>query len=568
MTKDEIIASFLGRGYFPAQLPPGFDTKSFATSYPVVSKAWPKKQPDTRLDRFSVLRSLYSRRMTGIPNPIAYYRLVHEIASYWPNLESHFKKSKISLTQPQLADEGRAISITKFRELDEIRVLKSSGYRYVLVSDISRYFPTIYTHVIPWAIHGKEDAKKNIGNVTPAYYGNILDVKSQGLQSRQTIGLPIGPDTSHVLAEVIGTAIDCELEKALGSWPDGYRYVDDYCLFFQSREQAERTFAVLSRAFTKFELQVNADKTRVLECKDLMKESWPHRLKNYEIGDAVSTQRANLHRFFSFLYELEQQYRDEKLVKYGLKVISTQIVKRPNWNLFEAYLLKFAHAFPNAVEVIVRIFETYQFHSYPINSDAVSRFCETFISQHSLTDGHSEVAWALWLALRTKVKVSKGTVSAALATGNSVCLILLLHLESLSLTEKKLKKRDLKQYASSRALTEENWLLAYEAGRRKWLRNVDLNFISTDAIFAPLLAANVQFYLDSIPVSPIFSLKEGVVDQMINWDSDQDIDEFFDFEETAEDYSEGSPNEISNEEDFDIVAIDENEQNIDDDEYL
>ena len=560
MTKHEIVEAFLDRGYFPSQLPPGFATQTFAAAYPAVSKLWSGKH-ETRLDRFSVLRSLYSRRMTGIPNPIAYFRLVNDVAKYWDEIQTHYGKSKISVSAPDLGGTERAIEATKFRELDEIRVLRSSGYKYVLLSDVSRYFPTIYTHVIPWALHGKEKAKKNIGNHSRAFFGNILDSRSQAVQARQTIGLPIGPDSSHVLAETIGVAIDCELHKSLGYWPSGYRFVDDYCLFFSRRDDAQKALAALSRAFTKFELQINSDKTKILECKDLIKESWPHLLKNFEIDDVVAKQKGDLHRFFAMLYELEQKYSDERLVKYGVKVLAKQIVKRPNWSMYEAYLLKFAHAFPNTIEVVVRIFETYLFHSYPINDQAVQRFCETFIRQHALSDGHSEIAWALWLAIRLKLNLSSEAVLAVVATGNSACLIMLLHLEDLGLTASKVKKKVLNQYSNADALTAENWLLAYEAGRRKWLRNANVSFISSHPIFAPLLTHKVEFYIEDPLPRPLFYLREDVDDDFsVDWDTDDDIDEFFEFEEETLNYSDSPPVHVGgNEDKTDFPSDDEYE---------
>jgi hypothetical protein len=242
------------------------------------------------------------------------------------------------------------------------------------------------------------------------------------------------------------------------------------------------------------------------------------------------------------LYELEQKYGDERLVKYGVKVLATQIVKKPNWPLFEAYLLKFSHAFPNTIEVVVRIFETYMFHAYPIDTTAVRRFCDTFICQHALTDGHSEISWALWLALRLELELSNEAVSAILATGNSVCLILLLHLESMGLTAKAIDKRSLSPYANSDALTAENWLLAYEAGRRKWLRNTSVAHISGHPVFGPLLKEKVHFYIEKPALIPLFTLKEEFVeDFVVDWDTDENIDEYFEFEDESEDYTEMPP---------------------------
>ena len=259
------VKRFLAKGYFPVQLPPGFSTESFAKAHKKVGKSWASlKPPTTRLEKFSVARTSYHRRIIGIPSPVAFYRLVVEIANYWSQIQKHYRKSKISLSQPKLKPADRAIQLTKFNALDEIRVLKSSGYRYALVTDISRYFPTIYTHVIPWALHGKEEAKKNTKKLTAKYFGNILDNRSMGLQSWQTISIPIGPDSSHVIAELIGTAIDVDLKNELGYWPAGYRYVDDYYLFFETRGDAERALAHLARLMSNYELQINADKTKIV----------------------------------------------------------------------------------------------------------------------------------------------------------------------------------------------------------------------------------------------------------------------------------------------------------------
>ncbi len=54
---------------------------------------------------------------------------------------------------------------------------------------------------------------------------NVLDKLVRDSQDSQTIGIPIGPDTSLVIAELVMTAVD----HALGSQvsPIGYRFVDD-----------------------------------------------------------------------------------------------------------------------------------------------------------------------------------------------------------------------------------------------------------------------------------------------------------------------------------------------------
>ena len=65
--------------------------------------------------------------------------------------------------------------------------------------NISSYFSTIYTHTIPWALYTKVLAKANRGK-SDQYLSNTLDQHWMGMQDGQTIGLPSGPDTSHIPA--------------------------------------------------------------------------------------------------------------------------------------------------------------------------------------------------------------------------------------------------------------------------------------------------------------------------------------------------------------------------------
>jgi hypothetical protein len=99
------------------------------------------------------------------------------------------------------------------------------GRRYILQTDINQFYRSIYTHTIPWALHSKPTAKVNR---TLALLGNKIDYWVRMGQDQQTVGIPISPDTSLVLAELIMHRCDEELESKLPRVVRGHRFIDDY----------------------------------------------------------------------------------------------------------------------------------------------------------------------------------------------------------------------------------------------------------------------------------------------------------------------------------------------------
>ncbi len=532
------IKAFCERGYFPIQLPPGFTSAEFAAKHKQLSPTWTAQQPPRcRAEKFSVARASYKRRVTSILNPVAFYFLVKEITTYWSRIQTHYSKTSLSLSRPKLEPSLRAIEITRFNQLYEAKVVRSAGYKYALLTDISRFFPTIYTHSIPWALHGKETAKNNKAKVAK-YFGNILDHRSMGVQDWQTMGLPIGPDTSHVIAEIIATAIDVELRTLLGSAPPGLRYVDDYCFFLNSRDEAEKLLAELSKILNQFELQINPDKTKIIAVKDLVQESWTYSVRNLAIDQHIHRQRDDIHKFFESLFSLEERFRDESVVKYGLKKLGATIIKRKNWDVYEAYLLKCGYAFPNCLQVITTILATYHRHKYPLTKKAIQMFCNNIIQTHAISDGHSEMIWALWLAKEVDARIESASVRAVENSSSSVCKLVCLDLARDGLTSRSPLKRSVAHFASRDALFGDGWLLAYEAGKRRWLFNKDISYIKGDGFFSELLLRDISFYDGSKRCEALFELKEDKQSVNLNdlFDSDADVDKFFDFADSDDEY--------------------------------
>lgn len=558
------LQDLLARGYFPVQVPTGFNTKSFALALTSFQLTWDeqiqkmegKKKPTTSQgERFSVARSSYSRRITSIVNPVNFYALARDIAVYWNEIEGHYAKSKISRSIPGSGGALRAIELSKFSDLYEERVRQSAGARFALITDISSYFPTIYTHTIPWALHSKLTAKANKKKV-PQYFGNILDGRCMGTQDGQTIGLPIGPDTSHIIAEIIGVAIDAAIESELGSWPKGFRYVDDFTFFFNKREEAERALAVIIKCASGFELQINATKTKIVEVREIVQESWKYGVKKLSLSHKRRQQRDDIHHYFEVLFSLEQKFKDESLVKYGLKQLSSTIIKKSNWPFAEAYLLKCGYGFPNTLQVITHIFATYNHHGYELNREAIAAFCANLLDSAASANHHSEVAWLLWLCKELNIQVDANLVDKVLQMESSVCSLIALDLHDAGLVAGNFDYESLASLASAASLYGANWLLSYEGGRRQWLSGASASYIAEDPYFGPLIASDVAFYDGSLRLNPIFNFKGDARDEF-DFDTDEAIEEDFEFDEMDEEYFDSSEDEDEDENQLDLQALDD-----------
>jgi len=204
--------NLLTRGYFPRELPPPFTTEQLGAfvSVPAQRASLPEQCDCTKCVSHNLARPGSLRRPLKIPNPIHHIPLVEEIERQWLPLVTHCWNSRLSASAPMvrrtIADRA-LVPRYQHRVLGRLRSRRFIGGRYFLRTDISQFYPSIYTHSIPWAMHGKNHAKANIGRTQ----GDLIDKAFRQQQDGQTVGVPIGPDSSLTVAEVILSTIDVAL---------------------------------------------------------------------------------------------------------------------------------------------------------------------------------------------------------------------------------------------------------------------------------------------------------------------------------------------------------------------
>jgi len=195
--------------------------------------------------------------------------------------------------------------------------------------------------------------------------------------------------------------------------------------------------------------------------KELAEQSWKYRVKKLTIRASRRQQRDDIHHYFESLSAMERTFADESLVKYGLKRLTTTIIKKSNWPVLESYLLKCGYSFPNTLQVIARLLSTYRHYGYEIGLTAISRFCNDMIRTAAISNYHGEVSWLLWLCKEFALPLEAGIVAEIARMPSSVCGLLTLDLHNRRLTPEPPPEEVLKPLQSEKSLTSVDWLPPY-----------------------------------------------------------------------------------------------------------
>ena len=498
MSKDKRLRALLATGYFPEELPPPFNTSDFARYRSSVGAAWAGLQqeyPKTIPEIFSSPKQQGWRRDFSIVNPIAQYHLAQLISDNWATIKNRIAKTYSAQAVTVRFDANRAIPKPDF-DLVRLRHAEVTAlYDYVLIADISRFYGTLYTHAIPWALEGKAWCKTNLNKAAyHASLGAMLDKAVRKGNDNQTLGIPVGPDTSRVLSEIVAAAVDSALEKKLKlTGLRAVRHVDDWFIGFDSLGEAEAAVAVLSAACRDFQLEIHPEKTRTVHSPREAVSPWPTALRSLTFGTAARSQRKSIDHFFSQAFHYAALYPRENVMSFAVSTSRGLRVLPENWHAYETYLLRAARANATTLPAIVQILASYNSWGYLVGKARVAKLIADLIRNGAPTAFHAEVAWALFLAKALNIKLTAKALKPVTELESSVCALIALDLRSRGLIEGHLHTKLWQQSMNDAGLTSNMWLLAYEAELKGWLTG-STPYVSTHPYFGELRSRGVSFY--------------------------------------------------------------------------
>jgi hypothetical protein len=368
----------------------------------------------------------------------------------------------------------------------------------LLRTDITQFYPALYTHTIPWALHTKLVCKTALS--TPdkgkSLTGSLIDSALQCANEGQTHGIPIGPDASLVVAEVLLAAIDQALIARCPNLVRGFRYVDDFELAFTKLSDAEQVLMELQGILASFELNLNPRKTKIQELPIPLDDSWAIELGRFPLrrkGTAIS-QRNDFIALFSRAFELAVERPEDSILKYVIARVQNEDVDTKGWRAFQNCVLGAAGAEPSSLATAFgTLHHAATTGGHSVSKAPLAEVFEGIILRHAPRGEGSEVAWALWGALAWSVPLSADVARAVGTLDDDVVALLSLDADSRGLFPAgSLDKQQWSNIVSQAGvLLTEHWLLAYEANHQKWLASPAL---AKHAEFKAMEKAGVSFY--------------------------------------------------------------------------
>jgi hypothetical protein len=496
------IYSILSRGYFPRELPPAFTTVKFGrvinNNKGILPQEFNNKKPSKMLNHNLLARGTLRRRL-GIPNPRNYYQLSDFIVDHWDFLKEIVSKSKISLTNPVPVKGIRAIDskVRLFQNLlDERKTKIRNNSRYLLVTDINQCYHSIYTHSIAWAIHTKTTSKAQRNNRN--LLGNTLDLLVRNCNDQQTVGIPIGPDSSFLIAEIILNSID---KKLIGrGYTNAYRQIDDFEFGCKTSSEAESIRDYLIEILEEYDLTLNTNKTEIVELPIPFESFWISQLRASKINHWNSSlQKSDLLYYFGLTFKLYKEYGNEPVIKYAVQKLRGTNIYQTNWVITENFLLQCAITDPSAIDAVLNLFLKYRGQGHNLHFNNIGEVLNEIISIHSSLKHDSEVAWALWGLLVLKLKIRPVSAKKASEMDDSIVAILLLDANTKKLVPRGIKFDVYESFMTTYDLYGEQWLLAYEANVKNWLPSKTIkDHVKNDACFSFLKTKGVYFYDDNM----------------------------------------------------------------------
>lgn len=456
----------LRKGLLPDNLPPFLSSASIADRYLFDTEYQIDAKAVGRPSHINGSKRGFQRRIFSLPHPAFVRDAALFFEKHWDDLKVHLTKLEGSASIPQFGpDTVRSMRFTPHARLPLLRLRTLSRYRYCVVTDVSRCYPSIYTHSLPWAIHGREASKKDRKPYSKAVFGNRLDFILRQSQDGQTVGIPVGPDTSRIAAELVLAAVDQHYAGA-GRLEGYLRHVDDFWIGGNSIQDCEDRLHRLRQSLNYFSLDANEQKTRIVATSAVISETWPYDLES-QLEQALMPDKSERHEgrlvsLLGSLIEYSTKSQDEGIIRFFLRKIDSWRRWDEHWDVLEPFLSHCGVQFPHAFDYVARIVAWRARRDQEIDQKLWRSVNKGLIRVAAPLGRDSEVIWGLWLSKEIGQKISAETYSAIADNNGALVVGVLAHFAAHGRTSSSHSLSELWDRVEDDGVCGSEWPLALE----------------------------------------------------------------------------------------------------------
>ncbi|WP_373530938.1 antiviral reverse transcriptase Drt4 [Vampirovibrio sp.] len=478
---DSLLTALLTQNYFPNQkekkdeLPPFFSTITFsrevASQLRSLNNSKPRKEGYDQVDiRFTRHNNLF--RLMNIPHPKAYAHLCFCLHENWAEI-SKISKNKNSLIRPKKHSDGRMIIMDYegFRVRKDREFRKSFGKQFLVHTDITNFYPSIYSHAIPWAAVGVQEAKRTKNEVDKWY--NQLDRYVQKNKRGETNGIAIGPGASNIIAELLLEKIDAELSEKYSF----VRFIDDYKCYCDTYEEAEHFITDLSEKLLDFKLCLNLKKTEIITLPANINDVWVSDLstrmpqgKDIKLRDALS--------FIDYAVDIHKKSPNGSVLKFAINSIASRLEKKTDSIIdFKKRLLGLSFHYPILLPslrfVSDNIFDNWTRSFRNKWLSYTEQELSSILRENAKYKRSDAMVWSLYFLQKQGLNADPKCVEAVIETKDCLAITALLNYEE--------NNHKVLEFISGITNTEDNyfmdnyWILLYEAYFRGLISNPYIN---------------------------------------------------------------------------------------------
>ena len=467
ITSDELYDRLVQYGMFSEKLPDILTAESF------LDYCKNKRQQNFNQNEwfgyavYENMRNINIPRNIGIPTPMGHELLCKCLSDNWDKILTHFRD--------KTSGQPRIISRIHIRKMRNNKALFEMNYKnwrvdgtpepdiyigkkYMVHADISKCYPSIYTHAIPWALVGKTEAKNNAKNDAKWY--NNIDRRAQYAKNGETHGLLIGPHTSNILSEIILCSIDSKLSKTYKNY---IRNIDDYICYTDTLEEAEAFLVDLNRELREFDLLMNHKKTTIVELPVGVVESWIHKIQNKTALFQKSKPYVDykeIQSYIDYTIKLASKNSDnQSILFYAIKALL-------NYNLTnnaKEYLVKSVVSLSLIYPYLVPLLNHYIFEPYSVSKQDIGKYANMIYDKNISKGNYEACTFALLYAINSDNEITNFQIDDAIMKND--CMLLLMSYIYCKKRAYRSGVTKLKNYAKNLIANNEMdqyWLFVYE----------------------------------------------------------------------------------------------------------